>query len=199
MASNHGRPAKLRIPEVLTTDEQCALLSQPNARYPTGQRNRTMLRVLLDTGLRLAEAINLRWRDLNLMTGQVAVREGKGRRDRILWAGEETLDALRNWRERQALKIGEVEHVFTTLEGQPLQARYVQQMVRRYAGKAGFTKQVTPHTLRHTFATDLLKACGNIRLVQKALGHASLMTTQIYTHIVDEDLEEALKSFRSSV
>jgi len=186
-----------RIPEVLTEEEQRALLAQPNRRYPTGERNHLMLRLMLDTGLRLSEAIHLRWRDLDLMTGKLHVKQGKGAKDRILWIGEEDLELLRKWRERQAKVVGKTpEYVFTTLDGKPLQPRYVQAMVARYAKRAGIQKRVHPHTLRHTFATDLLKAVKNVRLVQKALGHANLSTTQIYTHIVDEELEAALKSFR---
>jgi len=188
-----------KIPEVLTQEEQEVLLRQPNPRYPTGERNRLLLRVMLDTGLRLSEAINLRWQDLDLLTGRLHVKQGKGAKDRVLWVGDELLEFLRRWRERQAKVVGWApEHVFTTLDGKPLQPRYVQYMVKRYAQRAGITKNVHPHTLRHTFATDLLRETRNIRLVQKALGHANLATTQIYTHIVDEELEAALKSFRRS-
>ena len=188
-----------RIPEVLTEEEQRALLSQPNRRYPTGERNHLMLRLMLNVGLRLSEAINLKWRDLDLMTGKLHVKQGKGAKDRILWIGEEDLELLRKWRERQAKVVGKApEHMFTTLQGKPLSPRYVQAMVRRYADKAGIQKRVHPHTLRHTFATDLLRTVKNVRIVQKALGHANLSTTQIYTHIVDEELEEALKSFRTA-
>mgnify|MGYP001314732759 CR=1 FL=1 len=88
-----------------------------------------------------------------------------------------------------------------TLKGSQLNDRYLRQMVKRYAEKAGILsddKDVHPHTLRHTFATDLLRKTKNIRLVQKALGHSHLSTTEIYTHIVDDEMEEALKSFRST-
>ena len=186
-----------KIPEVLVESEQEALLAQPNPRYPTGQRNRTMLKLMLDTGLRLSEAVNLTWRHVDLMTGKLHVREGKGAKDRVLWIGEGTLEVLQGWKERQVSEVGRCPgHVFTTLDGEPLGVRYVQRMVRRYAAKAGIDKTVTPHTLRHTFATDLLRATKNVRLVQKALGHSSLATTQIYTHIVDDELEDTMKSFR---
>ena len=89
-------------------------------------------------------------------------------------------------------------HVFTTLAGQSVSSRYVQQMMKRYAAKAGIEKNIHPHTLRHTFATDLHRMSRNIRLVQKALGHADLSTTMIYTHVYDEELEDTLKSFRTS-
>jgi integrase/recombinase XerD len=187
-----------RIPDVLTPEEREALLRQPNKRYFTGLRNYILMRLMLDCGLRLSEALNLQWADLNLMTGQLKVRRGKGSKDRILWVPEETLEWLRRWKERQteALK-GPVELVITRYDGKPLGARYVQQMVARYARKAGIPKRVHPHTLRHTFATDLLRETKNVRLVQKALGHANLNTTQIYTHIVDEELEQALRRFRA--
>jgi len=186
-----------KIPEILEADEQAALLRQPNPRYPTGERNRLMLRLMMDTGLRLAEACALRWRDINLTTGKLIVRQGKGAKDRTLWGGESDLKILRKWRERQARDVaGNSDHVFTTMAGNPISGRYVQQMVKRYATKAGIEKDITPHTLRHSFATDLYRETTNIRLTQKALGHANLATTQIYTHIVDEELEGALKSFR---
>jgi len=187
----------LRIPEVLTESEQKALLAQPNPRYPTGARNRTMIQVMLDTGLRLSEACALRWKDIDLTTGKLMVRQGKGARDRTLWIGAQDLELLQEWRDRQAKDVqGSPAHVFTTLAGKPLSHRYVQQMVKRLAVKAGIHKNIHPHTLRHNFATDLYRETSKIRLVQKALGHSDLSTTQIYTHIVDEELESALKSFR---
>jgi len=185
-----------RLPVVLTEDEQAKLLEQPNPRYPTGERNGTMLNLMLNTGLRLAEVTALKWRDLNLTTGKLMVRQGKGAKDRTLWVAEADTDRLRSWRERQAKECGQCEHVFTTLDGKPLGHRYVQRMVARYAKKAGIAKNVSPHTLRHSFATDLYRETGKIRLVQKAVGHANLSTTMIYTHIHDPEVEEALKSFR---
>jgi len=186
-----------KIPEVLTAKEQEALLAQPNPRYLTGHRNRMLLRLMLDTGLRLSEAINLRWRDIDLNSGKVMVRQGKGAKDRTLWTGEDNLAALVAWRERQLAECsGAPENVFTTKGGGALAPRYVQRMVKRYAAKAGIEKDVHPHTLRHSFATDLYRETTNLRLTQKALGHASVSTTQVYTHIVDEELEGALKSFR---
>jgi len=188
-----------KIPEVLTATEQEALLAQPNPRYLTGHRNRMLLRLMLDTGLRLSEAINLRWRDIDLNSGKVMVRQGKGAKDRTLWTGEENLSALVAWRERQLSECaGAPENVFTTKAGGALAPRYVQRMVKRYAAKAGIEKDIHPHTLRHSFATDLYRETTNLRLTQKALGHASVSTTQVYTHIVDEELEGALKSFRQA-
>ncbi len=191
MAKRKGR----KLPRVLTEDERRELLKQLNPRYPTGQRNLAIMRIMLDAGLRLSEVTALRWNDVDLLSGKLLVSQGKGAKDRTLWLGDADLDLLRKWRERQIERIGRpAEHVFTTLKGEQLQNRYVQAMVERYAGKAGI--KASPHTLRHTFATDLYRETKNIRLVQKALGHSDLSTTMIYTHIVDEELEGALKFFR---
>ncbi|MFC2108519.1 tyrosine-type recombinase/integrase [Candidatus Bipolaricaulota bacterium] len=188
-----------KLPEVLTTQEQAALLNQPNPRYPTGERNRLMMSVMLNTGLRLSEATGLQWRDLDLNSGKLFVRQGKGAKDRVLWVGSHDLLLLRQWKERQAATAaGFSGHVFTTLDGKPVSGRYVQQMVKRYAVKAEIEKNIHPHTLRHTFATDLHRESRNIRLVQKVLGHADLSTTMIYTHVHDEEVATALKSLRDS-
>ncbi len=185
-----------KIPNILTAEEQQALLKQPNPRYPTGERNRLILRMMLNAGLRLAETTALSWKDIDLYTGRLKVHQGRGARERVLWVGDADLKALRDWRERQARDVeGEPGHVFTTLEGKPVSNRYVQAMVKRYALKAGIGRNVHPQLLRHTFATDIYRETSSIRLTQKALGHADLSTTQIYTHIVDEELEGALKSF----
>ena len=187
-----------KLPTVLTEDEQERLLEQANPRYPTGERNQTMLRLMLNTGLRLAEVTALKWRDIDLTTGKLIVRQGKGAKDRTLWVAEADIDRLRSWRERQATTCDPCEHAFTTLEGKPLGHRYVQRMVKRYAAKAGIAKNISPHTLRHSFATDLYRETSKIRLVQKVLGHSDLSTTMIYTHIFDEEVESALKSFRQT-
>ncbi|GAG35635.1 unnamed protein product, partial [marine sediment metagenome] len=188
-----------KIPEILTATEQEAILAQPNPRYLTGHRNQVMLRLMLNTGLRLDEASSLRWKDIDLNSGKVMVREGKGAKDRTLWTGEANIEALVEWRERQVKECaGSPQNVFTTKAGGKLDSSYVRRTVKRYARKAGIEKNITPHTLRHSFATDLYRETTNIRLTQKALGHSNLATTQIYTHIVDEELEGALKSFRCS-
>ncbi len=186
-----------KIPDVLTLDEQERLLNQFNLRYITPQRNKTMIQFLLNTGLRLSEMTNLEWKDIDLMTGQVKVVEGKGLKDRILWLDEETLTMLGKWKQRQFKERGKSDLVFTTRTLRPLDGKAVRSMIKTYSNKAGINKHITTHSLRHTFASDLLRDTKNIRIVQKALGHADISSTQIYTHIVDEELEEALKGFRS--
>lgn len=186
-----------KIPDILTLDEQEKLLNQFNLRYITSQRNKTMIQLLLNTGLRLSEMTNLKWNDIDLMTGQVKVVEGKGLKDRILWLDEETLTMLGKWKQRQFKEWGRSDLVFTTRTLHSLDGKAVRSMIKTYSDKAGIKKHITTHSLRHTFASDLLRDTKNIRIVQKALGHADISSTQIYTHIVDEELEEALKSFRS--
>jgi len=210
---------KRKIPEILIEEEQRKLLQVFNERYLSSQRNKTMIKLMLRTGLRLSEVINLRWDSLDLRTGKVKVVAGKGNKDRILWINNETLEKLRNWRQRQMEEVGDMEFVFTTSTGNQLKSRDVRSMIYRYAKKAGIQKEVEknytdkegnkfnetykekkvkPHTLRHTFATDLLRETKNLRVVQKALGHSDISTTQIYTHIVDEELEMAMKGLKKN-
>ena len=182
-----------RLPAVLSVEEQKALLAMPNQKAPTGLRNYAMLSVYLNLGLRVSEALNLEVDDVDWISGKVVVRAGKGNRDRVLWLSDRDLGTLKRWR---SMRKCSSKYLFCTLAGGRMSDRYVRDFVKRYAGKAGLNKGVHPHTLRHSFATDLLRDTKNIRLVQKALGHVSISTTMIYTHIVDEQLEQALRSFR---
>jgi integrase/recombinase XerD len=181
---------------VLNEDEQEALLQQPNPNRRTGLRSLCLLRLMLNTGLRAAEVLNLKVSDIDWQGGKVMVREGKGKKDRTLWIGAADLKLLKKWLKYQA-KLPESAFLFTTSDGKRLQDRYLRCMVKRLAKQAGIDKDVHPHMLRHTFATDLLRKTKNLRLAQKALGHAQITSTQIYTHIVDDELEEALKTFRA--
>lgn len=192
MEKSKSRKAK-RIPEILTSDEVKALLAQPNPRYPTGLRNLCLMRVMLDAGLRASEALKLTVYDLDWHSGKLKVRQGKGNKDRILWLNEDCLLLVRQWRE---IKPDNTQTLFTSLDGKPLIDRYLRAMVKRYARKAGIAKDVHPHMLRHTFATDLYRETKNIRLVQKALGHSNLTSTMIYTHIVDDEMESVMRNFR---
>lgn len=185
-----------KIPEVLTVEEQEQLINIFNVRYFNSFRNRTMIKLFLASGLRLSEMINLKWKDINLMTGQLKVVEGKSSKDRILWISDSTVEELRIWKENQSEKLGICELVFTTNSRSKLDNRNIRRMVAEYSVKAGITKKVSQHTFRHTYAFNLLRATKNIRLVQKALGHEDLSTTMIYTHIVYYEFENALKSLR---
>lgn len=181
-----------RIPDTLTEDERMLLLSQPNLKTPTGLRDTAMIRLMVNAGLRSREVLNLKIDEVDFIEGKVFISQSKGKKDRVLWIGAEDLEFLKAW---LSLKP-ESAYIFTTLKGKKLMDRYLRAMVKRRALRAGIKKDVHPHMLRHSFATDLLRKTKNIRLVQKALGHSSISTTMIYTHIIDEELSSAMKSLR---
>lgn len=186
-----ARPKKL--PETLNTQERKALLMAPRIQAPTGHRDLCMISLMLNAGLRASEVLHLRVGDIDWTSGQLMVREGKGKKDRALWLNETDLELLRSWRARRPITT---EFLFTTLHGTPVKDRDLRAMVKRRARKVGISKDVHPHMLRHTFATDLYRVTKDIRLVQKTLGHADLSTTMIYTHLVDDDLAHAMRTFR---
>ena len=126
-----------------------------------------------------------------MTTCKLMVREGKGAKDRVLWIGDDLRDLVGAWLERRPESVW----LFPTRQGTQVQTRYVRQMVKRVARKAGVSEveRVSPHALRHTFATRLYSETNNILLVQKALGHAYVSTTQIYCHLVDGELEAAMR------
>lgn len=183
-----------KIPKVLTEGEQKRLLAQLNTRWPTPHRNLCMIRLMLDAGLRVGEVVALRPEHLNMRTCKLIIREGKGAKDRELWIDRDLRDLIGTWLERRP----DSEWLFPTRHGTQVNTRYMRSAVKRYARKAGVQEweRVSPHTLRHTFATDLLNATGNIRLVQETLGHADVSTTMIYTHVNSEEIREAMQTFR---
>jgi len=179
------------LPKILTEEEIDRLLDEPNQRYYGPHRDYLYMRLMLKTGLRAGEAVALRPEHVSLMHGKMMVREGKGAKDRTLWIGEELLEELREWMERRP----ESDYLLPTRKGTKVATSHLRRSVKRYARKAGIdeVERVSPHTLRHTFATELYRETGKIRAVQKALGHADLSTTMVYTHVVDEELEAAMK------
>lgn len=184
-----NRPKKL--PKVLSEEESCRFVAEFNSRYQTPHRNLCMCRLMLEAGLRVGEVVALKPEHLDMTTCQLLVREGKGAKDRALWISDDLRDLIGEWLQRRP----ESEWLFPTRDGGKVSTRYMRIMVKRIARKAEVNEweKVSPHTLRHTFATDLYRRTGNLRLVQKALGHASIQTTQLYTHLVDGELEEAMR------
>ena len=193
-----ARPDKL--PRVLTEKETDRLLAQPNQRYFGPHRDYLYMRLMLKAGLRASEATALRPEHLDPMSGKLTVREGKGAKDRTLWVGEEVLEEFREWTGRRSEEIGNGEvdssgFLLPMRKSTEVATSHPRRSVKRYARKAEIeeVERVSPHTLRRTFATRLYRETGNIRLTQKALGHSDLSTTMIYTHVVDEELEGAMK------
>jgi integrase/recombinase XerD len=184
-----------QLPKVLTEPEITSLLEQPNQRYFGPHRDYLYMRLMLKAGLRASEAVSLQPENIDLMSGKLMVREGKGAKDRTLWIGEEMLSELRDWMDRRQETAGDPKYLLPTSKGTKVATSHLRRSVKRYARKADIeeVERVSPHTLRHTFATRLYRETGKIRMVQKALGHSDLSTTMIYTHVVDEELETALK------
>ena len=162
-------------------------------RYRQGRSGKVAGRVNIEAGA--AEPfINLRLRDLDLATGRLWVRQGKGRKDRGLWFNGQTREALQAWLDSSSMQRGPYDYVFTSLDGrQPLCGRVLRRWIEKLGKQAGVEKRVHLHMLRHTFACKLLRKTKNLFLVSKALGHASVATTQIYLHLEDEELETAMK------
>jgi len=183
-----------KLPDVLTESERLRLLKVPNKRYPTGLRNYCMMATMLDCGLRSSEICNLRMNDLNLTTGEIKVVNGKYGVDRILWINGDSLKSLRSWIQ---IRPVDSEFVFCSLQGKQINTSYLRVYIAKCGQKAGIKFRVHPHTLRHTFGTDLYRTTKDIRLVQESLGHANISTTQIYTHIVNDELEKSMKGFRN--
>jgi site-specific recombinase XerD len=188
-----ARPDKL--PRILTEEETSSLLAQPNQRYFGPHRDYLFMRLMLKAGLRASEATALRPEHLDLMSGKLTVREGKGAKDRTLWVGEDLFRELQEWMDRRSEQAQSSKFLLPTRKGTEVATSHLRRSVKRYARKAEIEEvdRVSPHTLRHTFATRLYRETSNIRLTQKALGHSDLSTTMIYTHVVDEELEGAMK------
>lgn len=184
------------LPKVLSDEETGSLLSEPNRRYFSPHRDYLMMRVMLAAGLRVGEATSLRPTRVDLQTGKTNVVEGKGAKDRVVWLPDGVLSELREWEPRRVNAVGDCGLLFPTQKGTAVATSHVRRSVKRYAREAGLPEiaRVSPHTLRHTFATRLYKQTNDIRMVQKALGHADVSTTMIYTHIVDDDLSSAMRS-----
>ncbi len=191
-------PKKWRtLPEVLVVDEIEQLLSAPSLDEPLAFRDRAMLEVAYGAGLRVSEWISLAVRDVLLQDHLVRVF-GKGAKERLVPIGRRAIGALAIYmRElRPTLEKGEGKGIlFLNARGQPLSRMGAWKILRKYVDKAGITKRVSPHTLRHSFATHLLEGGADLRAVQEMLGHVDISTTQIYTHVDREYLRSVHKQF----
>jgi integrase/recombinase XerD len=185
------------LPRYLTTSQVDALLDAPNVETPLGIRDRAILEVLYATGLRVSELIGLAPGDVDLGVGIVTCF-GKGRKERIVPLGQEA----RRWLARYSAEVREtqargraVRALFLSERGGPLSRMGLWGIVRRHAVSAGIERVLTPHVLRHSFATHLLERGADLRSLQAMLGHADISTTQIYTHITRERLRKVYDQF----
>ena len=183
-----------KLPHVLSNKEVGALLVAPPADETMGLRDRAILETMYSAGLRVSELVNLRDRDIDADQQIVRVR-GKGRKERISPLGSYALRAIRRYekkriRDPKTEALGKDAPVFVNRFGRILTTRSVGRMLEKYIGVTGLDSRTSPHTLRHSFATHLLDRGADIRSVQELLGHKSLATTQIYTHVSAANLRQ---------
>ncbi len=186
-----------RLPEVLSPAEVEALLAAPSPKKPLGVRDRALFEVLYATGARAAETVGLTFDRLDLDLAFVRVI-GKGDRERLVPLGRKAVRALGRYLESarpRLLRGPDPGVVFLTRLGAPLRREDLWRIVRRHARAAGIFRPISPHTLRHSFATHLLAGGADIRYVQEMLGHASVRTTQIYTHVEMDRLRRVHRRF----
>jgi len=186
-----------KLPNVLTKEEVEALLAQPDERTLIGKRDKAMLEVLYATGLRVTELVSLKLGDVDLEAGFV-VAFGKGAKERLVPMGKLARDKVREYLElvRPKLLHGKnTQFLFLIRSGKKMSRQGFWKMIKKYVLKAGIHKNITPHTLRHSFATHLLDGGADLRSVQAMLGHSDISTTQIYTHITQEKLKEVYKRY----
>jgi len=180
------------LPRSLSESEVEALLAAPAVADPLGHRDRTMLEVLYATGLRVSELVHLKLSQVNLNQGLIRVL-GKGNRERLIPLGEEAVRWLKTFIDSGRADIlldRSTDYLFPTRRGDRMTRQAFWHIIKRYARKASVDRDLSPHTLRHAFATHLLNHGADLRVVQMLLGHSDLSTTQIYTHVARERLKE---------
>ncbi len=179
------------LPKALTENQVQSLLDAPDTTTLLGARDQAMLELMYATGLRVSELVGLKLANLNLNQGVVRVI-GKGSKERLVPLGEEAHDSLTAWLSGariELMKGAQTDYVFVTSRKTGMTRQAFWYMVRRYAGSCGIEQKLSPHMLRHSFATHLLNHGADLRVVQLLLGHSDLSTTQIYTHIAREGLK----------
>jgi site-specific recombinase XerD len=195
--------ARTKRPQVnfLDPGEIERLLSTPTANTKIGRRDRALLELLFSSGLRVSELVNLNRDQINLERGEFTVR-GKGQKDRLIFISQGAAEHLLRYLKDRSdnykplfIHYGGSKSQLDEGAYTRLTARSVQRMVHKYALLAGITKQVTPHTMRHSFATDLLSNGADLRSVQEMLGHSNISTTQIYTHLTNPQLRKVHEAF----
>lgn len=186
-----------KLPDVLDVEEVIQLLETPDLTKNNGYRDRTILELLYATGMRVTELIQIEIDDVNLIMGFVKVF-GKGNKERIIPLGDtviEYLDTYINTVRPQLLKKTVTNVLFLNLHGRPLTRQGIWKLIKQYGLRANINKTLTPHTLRHSFATHLLENGADLRAVQEMLGHSDISTTQLYTHVSKTQIRQMYNQF----
>ena len=187
----------LKLPDVLSVEEVSQLLSTPDPARPTGARDAAMLELLYAAGLRVSELVNLKFQNINLESGFVRVF-GKGSKERIVPIGFHAKEKVEYYLEhgRKTLLKNQISpYIFVARAAKPLTRQGFWKLLRRYGDLTQLNKKITPHSLRHSFATHLLEGGADLRAVQVMLGHVDISTTQIYTHVTRKHLKDLHKRF----
>jgi len=186
-----------KLPGILSVKDVDALLACPNESRPDGKRNKAMLEVLYACGLRVTELISLKVNDLNLEVGYLKSM-GKGSKERLVPLGEKAQIAVREYLSDARIKLlkkGDTPDLFITNRGKRMTRQCFWNIIKTYALKVGIKVSVSPHTLRHAFATHLLEGGADLRSVQAMLGHSDISTTQIYTHILQRQMKDIFEKY----
>lgn len=187
-----------KLPQVLSVEEIDAILACIDLSQPQGQRNRAIIEILYGSGLRVSEAVELKISSVYFDEEFLSIT-GKGNKQRLVPLGRSAAKELKSWIQNQrkhiSIKKGFEDHVFLNRNGRKLSRVMIFLVIKELAEKAGIKKTISPHTLRHSFATHLVEGGADLRAVQDMLGHESITTTEIYTHLDREYLRENLISF----
>ncbi len=178
-----------RLPSFLDERQMTRLIEAPSRKKWQGWRDRAILEALYSTGMRVSELAGLNREDLDEISETMLVR-GKGKKERICPVGKTALRAIRTYLERRPKKLRMPYALFVSQKGTRLTVRQIDRLLVQYVRQAGLPSSISPHSLRHSFATHLLDRGADLRSVQELLGHASLSTTQIYTHITPQRLKK---------
>lgn len=196
-----------KLPIILEREEVKKLLALGSTRYLTSLRDKAIISLMTNCGLRVSEVVNLKPGDLNITKGKLWIVAGKGGVDRdIPFIPDNTVALLKKWKKRKPQSDYFFSNVknsnkgkFASLQGNKLAVRTVQAMVKNYTKRAGIDKTVSPHTLRHTFATNFYRDTKDLEALRVILGHASISTTQIYVTLSNLDTENGMREFKEFI